>query len=54
MLPWGLGSAMPRVPSRCSPVWPAGRKVKVAEVFVATEIGLPSDLPDDFGKNGGT
>jgi hypothetical protein len=39
--------------SRCWPARYASRKAEAVAALAAIGIAAPSDLPDDFGKNGG-
>jgi hypothetical protein len=55
VLPYGVvestGDAWLR--SRCWPAWHAGRKAEAVAALAAMGIAHPTDLPVDFGKNGG-
>lgn len=39
--------------SRCWLAWHAGRKAEAAAALAAMGIAAPTEVPDDFGKNGG-
>ena len=55
LLPFGSGiTGHAWLHSRCWPAWYAGRKAEAVAALAAMGIAPPADLPDDFGKSGGT
>lgn len=54
LLPFGTeASGHAWLHSRCWPAWYAGRKAEAVAALAAMGIATPTDLSNDFGKNGG-
>ena len=54
LLPRGIEPTGPAyLHSRCSPAWHARRKADAIAAVGAMAIELPTNFPNDFGKNGG-